>query len=199
MQVQRMGNALINELVIGTGDKDKWSRSQPKDDAQFAAYAIDPLLPKVINAVFGLAVPPPPRTDLLPLVQYLPILTGDPSLPKGPVADLLRLNTSVRATDASARSRLGVLGGDGAGYPNGRRVSDDVTDISLRVVAGALAGLSYRLGDGVNTNEAGYQETFPYVQWANSGRNRRHTDPGENGCNPSVVGPSSDQNPCPVN
>jgi len=199
VQVQRMANALINEVVIGTGDKDKWSRSQPKDDAQFAAYALDPVPPKVINTVFGLQVPPAPRTDLLPLVQYLPILTGDPSLPKGPVADLLRLNTSIAATDASTRSRLGVLGGDSAGYPNGRRVSDDVTDISLRVVAGALAGLNYALGDGVNKNDVGYQETFPYVQWANSGRNRRHIDPGESGCNPSVVSSNSGRTPCPVN
>ena len=200
VQVQRMGNPLINEVVIGTGDKDKWSRSQPKDDAQFAAYALDPVLPKVINAVFGLAVPPAPRTDLLPLVQYLPLITGDATLPKGPVADLLRLNTSVRpTTDATLRSRLGVLGGDSAGFPNGRRVSDDVTDISLRVVAGALAGFSYRLGDGVNTNDAPYQETFPYVAWANSGRNRRHIDPGEPGCNPSVVSKTSDRTPCPVN
>ena len=199
VQVQRMANALINEVVIGTGDKDKWSRAQPKDDAQFAAYALDPVLPRVINAVFGLQVPAAPRVDLLPLVQYLPIISGDPSLPKGPVADLLRLNTSIPATAASQRSRLGVLGGDSAGYPNGRRVSDDVTDISLRVVAGALAGMSYRLGDGVNTNDVGYQETFPYVQWANSGRDRRHVDPGEDGCNPSVIGPNSDRNPCPVN
>ncbi len=153
VQVQRMGNPLINEVIIGTGDKDKWSRAEPKDDAQFASYALDPLLAKVLNAVFGLSVPPAPRTDLLVLVQYLPVITGDPAIPKGPVADLLRLNTSIRATDAAARSRLGFLAGDNAGYPNGRRVSDDVTDISLRAVAGAIAGSPYlyRLGDGVNS------------------------------------------------
>jgi hypothetical protein len=200
IQVQRMGNPLINEVIIGTGDKDKWSRTEPKDDAQFAAYALDPVLPKVLNSVFGIAVPQAPRTDLLPLVQYLPIISGDPSLPKGPVADLLRLNTSIRPTsDAGSRSRLGVLGGDNAGFPNGRRVSDDVTDIALRVVAGALAGLSYRLGDGVNVNDVPYQETFPYVAWAQSGRNRRHVDPGEEGCNPNVINTSGDLRPCPVN
>ncbi len=205
VQVQRMANPLINELIIGTDDKDNWSRSAPKDDSQFADYALDPVLPKLLNTVFGLAVPPAPRTDLLPLVQYAPVF-GDPSIPKGPVADLLRLNTSVKPTDAASRSRLGLLGGDGAGFPNGRRVTDDVTDIALRVVAGALAGApynTYRLGDGVNVNDVPLQETFPYVAFANSGRNRRHIDPGESGCGAesTVIGSGGDllRSPCPVN
>jgi hypothetical protein len=195
VQVQRMANPLINELIIGTGDKDKWSRAQPKDDSQFASYDLDPLLAKVFNLVFGIAVPAAPRTDLLPLVQYAAVF-GDKTIPAGPVADLLRLNTSVAPTGADSRSRLGLLAGDGAGFPNGRRVSDDVTDIAMRVVAGVLAGsqYNYRLGDGVNTNDVPYQETFPYVAFANSGRNRRHIDPGEVGCgNLSVV------TRCPVN
>ena len=200
IQVQRMANPLINELIIGTGDKDNWSRTQPKDDSQFAEYALDPVLAQVFATVFGIQVPPAPRTDLLPLVQYLPVITGDPSLPKGPVADLLRLNTSVKATDAAARNRLGVLGGDNAGFPNGRRVSDDVTDVALRVVAGALAGMNYRLGDGVNTNDVPYQETFPYVAWAQSGRDRRHVDPGDRGCNGGAVSNfGSATEPCPAN
>jgi hypothetical protein len=120
------------------------------------------------------------------------------------VADLLRLNTSVAPTAAASRSRLGLLGGDGAGYPNGRRVSDDVTDIAMRVVAGALVGApynAYRLGDGVNVNDQPFQETFPYVAFANSGRNRRHIDPGEPGCGPITAGSNgtSMQGPCPVN
>jgi hypothetical protein len=195
VQVQRMGNPLINEVIIGTGDKDRWSRTAPRDDNQFAEYALDPLLAKVFGAL-GLAVPPAPRTDLLPLMQYLPLITGDPSIPAGPIADLLRLNTSVKPTSAASRSRLAVLGGDNAGFPNGRRVSDDVTDIAMRVVAGVLAGAkySYRLGDGVNTNDMSYQETFPYVAFAQSGRNRRHIDPGEPGCG-SAAAPAT----CPVN
>jgi hypothetical protein len=190
-----MGNPLINEVIIGTGDKDRWSRSAPRDDNQFAGYALDPLLAKVFGAL-GLAVPPAPRTDLLPLMQYLPLITGDPSIPAGPIADLLRLNTSVKPTAAASRSRLAVLGGDNAGFPNGRRVSDDVTDIAMRAVAGVLADAkySYRLGDGVNTNDMPYQETFPYVAFAQSGRNRRHVDPGEPGC-----GPATAPTPCPVN
>jgi Domain of unknown function (DUF4331) len=181
-QVQRMGNPLINELIIGTGSKDKWSYTEPKDEAQFADFFLDPLLARAFNAVFGIRVPNPPRTDLLPLVQYTTVITGDATIPAGPIADLLRLNTSIPATTAASRSRLGVLGGDRAGFPNGRRVSDDVTDIAARAVAGALAGISYRIGDGVNANDVPYQETFPYVAFANSGRNSRHVDPGERGC-----------------
>jgi hypothetical protein len=203
VQVQRMAHPLINELIIGTGDKDKWSRTLPKDDSQFAAYDLDPLLAKVFNNVFGIAVPPAPRVDLLPLVQYLPIITGDATIPKGPVADLLRLNTSIAPASAATRSRLGVLAGDNAGYPNGRRVSDDVTDVAMRVVAGVLAGAQYNylLGDGVNANDVPYQETFPYVAFANSGRDRRHVDPGETGCNPNfsfVVNGLPGKLPCPV-
>lgn len=196
-QVQRMGNPLINELLIGTGKKDFWSMSQPADDMQFASFALDPLLARVFNAVFGITIPAPPRNDLLLLMQYLPPIAAPGTAP-GPVADLLRLNTGVAPTPQPNRSRLGVLGGDIAGFPNGRRVSDDVTDIASRVVAGVLVPAfniypNNRIGDGVNTNDVPYQETFPYVAFAQSGRNRRHIDPGEPGCTMSA-GPA-----CPVN
>jgi hypothetical protein len=200
-QIQRMGNPLFNELIIGTGFKDKWSMSQPKDDAQFANFALDPLLARVFNAVYAallknpaaVLVPPPPRTDLLPLVQYTSLHTalggassGD--VPAGPVADLLRLNTGIPSTPAAKRKRLGLLAGDLAGWPNGRRLLDDVTDIASRAVAGVLAGPPYNgfpnnsIGDGVNTNDAPYQETFPYLAWAWSGRDSHHTGPGQPGC-----------------
>lgn len=196
-QVQRMGNPLINELIIGTGDKDFWSMSQPKDDAQFAHYALDPLLARVLNAVYGINIPKPPRTDLLPLVEYVPPIAA-PGTKPGPIADLLRLNTGVPPTPQSSRRRLAVLAGDFAGFPNGRRVSDDVTDIAARVVAGVLvSGFNVfpnnLIGDGVNTNDVPYQETFPYVAFAHSGRDSRHIDPGEPGC---TMGAGS---PCPIN
>lgn len=196
-QVQRMGNPLINELIIGTGSKDYWSMSQPKDDSQFAKFDLDPLLARVFNAVYGINIPAPPRTDLLPLVVYAPPIAA-PGTPTGPIADLLRLNTGVGPTPEPSRSRLGLLGGDTAGFPNGRRVSDDVTDIASRVVAGVLhAGFNVspnnRIGDGVNTNDMPYQETFPYVAFAQSGRQRRHIDPGEDGC---TMGSGA---PCPIN
>jgi hypothetical protein len=145
----------------------------------------------VINAATGgaVAIPTPPRTDLLPLVTYTaPICPGCTPQQAGPVADLLRLNTGIPATPRPSRKRLGVLAGDAAGYPNGRRVSDDVTDISARVIVGVLAGAPFngfpnnRIGDGVNTNDRPYQEAFPYVAFANDGRNSRHVDPSEPGC-----------------
>ncbi len=182
-QVQRMGNPLINELIIGTGSKDFWSMSQPVNDSQFASFDLDPLLARVFNAIYGIAIPTPPRTDLLPLVTYAPPIAA-PGTTAGPIADLLRLNTGVPPTPEASRKRLGLLAGDAAGFPNGRRVSDDVTDIAARAVAGILAGpqYNYPIGDGVNTNDVPYQETFPFVAWAQSGRQRRHIDPGEAGC-----------------
>jgi hypothetical protein len=173
-QIQRMGHPLINEVIIGTGSKDTFSMSDPKDDSQFANFALDPVLARALNAVYGIPVPNAPRTDLLLLVQYLPPIAAADT-PKGPVADMLRLNTAIPPTPAASRSRLGVLGGDFAGWPNGRRVSDDVTDIALRAVAGVLAGAAFSafphnaIGDGVNANDVPYQETFPYVGFAQSG------------------------------
>ena len=202
-QIQRMGNALFNELIIGTGDKDKFSMSEPKNDSQFAGYALDPLLARVLNAAYGGAVPipTPPRTDLLPLVTYAPPIAAT-GTPAGPVADLLRLNTGVPPTAQASRKRMGLLAGDPAGYPNGRRPSDDVLDISARAVVGILAGPPFngfpnnRIGDGTNANENPYQETFPYVAFANSGRDSRHVDPAEAGCFDSVTLLPVD---CPVN
>jgi hypothetical protein len=190
VQIQRMANPLINELLIGTGDKDKFSMSEPKNDSGYANYLLDPLLARAINAAYGGAVtiPAAPRLDLAPLVFYAaPICPGCSSAQQGPVADLLRLNTGIPPTVPDSRKRLGFLGGDNAGFPNGRRVSDDVTDISLQAVVGVLnpafnIAPNNRLADGVNANDKPYQETFPYVAFANSGRNSRHVDPGEAGC-----------------
>jgi hypothetical protein len=201
-QVQRMGNPLINELIIGTGYKDFWSMSQPVNDSQFASFDLDPKIARILNAAYEalygagvFPIPSPPRNDLLPLVTYAPPIAAS-GTPPGPVADLLRLNTGVPPTAMASRSRLGLLAGDPAGYPNGRRVSDDVTDISLRVVAGILADSAkygLLLGDGVNTNDVPYQETFPYVGWAQSGYSARHVDPGEPGCTGDAGGN------CPIN
>lgn len=196
-QVQRMGHPLINELLIGTGFKDQFSMEQPRNDAQFASFFLDPTLARVVNALTGGAVviPTPPRTDLLPLVTYSPPIAA-PGTPTGPVADLLRLNTGVAPTPAVSQNRLGLIGGDAAGYPNGRRLGDDVVDIALRVVAGGvLAGpqfsnspINARLGDGVNVNDVPYRASFPYLGDAPSGRSRRHVDPGEPLCTPLFGG-----------
>ena len=193
VQIQRMANPLINELLIGIGSKDKFSMSKPKNDAQFADFVLDPVLARVLNALYDtispgvLPVPDAPRHDLLPLVQYTPPVAAA-GTPTGPVADLLRLNTGIPATPMAQRSRLGLLTGDPAGFPNGRRISDDVVDITTRVVIGILAGDEFngfphnRVGDGVNKNDVPYRETFPYVGLAHSGVESRHIDTGEPGC-----------------
>lgn len=195
-QVQRMANPLFNELLIGTGFKDRWSRSHPKDDAQFAGFALDPLIARVAQAAYGgaFAIAPAPRLDLLPVVQYLPPIAAS-GTPEGPVADLLRLNVGVPPTPPGRIHRLGLLGGDPAGFPNGRRPQDDVTDIVLRLVVGGVLASdadgrplnrfpNNRLGDGVNVNDRPYLDAFPYVAYAWDGRNRRHLDPGEDGGGP---------------
>lgn len=190
-QIQRIGHPLINELVIGTGFKDRFSMDQPRNDAQFADFFLEPRLARVVNALTGgaVAIPAPPRLDLLPLVTYAPPIAA-PGTPQGPVADMLRLNTGVAPTPEPSINRLGLLGGDPAGYPNGRRLQDDVVDLALRVVVGGvLAGppfssspLNAKLGDGVNVNDVPYRSTFPYLASAPSGRDRRHIDPGEPRC-----------------
>ncbi len=190
-QVQRMGQPLFNELLIGTGFKDLFSMSQPKDDAQFANFALDPVLARIVNAAYNgvVAIPNAPRVDLVPLVTYAPPIAAA-GTPAGPIADLLRLNLGVPATPPAMANRLGLIAGDAAGYPNGRRLMDDVTDIALRVVVGGVLVQGFnkfpnnRLGDGVNVNDAPYRTEFPYLADCPSGRNRRHIDPSEPGGGP---------------
>ncbi len=196
VQIQRMGNPLINELLIGTGFKDLWSMSSPSDDVQFAGgdpaipnFLLDPLAVRALNAVFGLPVPNPPRTDLAPLVFYAaPICPGcdasaNGGLGEGALADLLRVNLGIAPITEANSSRLGFIV-DGVGHPNGRRVFEDVTDIFLRVGAGILnpefnVAPNNLLGDGVNANDVPYQSVFPYVGFAQSGLDSRHVDRGE--------------------
>ena len=184
-QVNREGNPLINELIIGTGHKDKFSSDDPSNDSQFASFFLDPLLAHLF-ASLGIPTAPAPRYDLLPLVQYIaPICPGCGPNDAGPIADLLRLNTGIPPTPVGNQKRLGFLAGDTAGFPNGRRLNDDVVDIASRAVAGILADpVKYGtpIGDGVNVNEVGYGTTFPYVQPAHSGRDSHHVGPGQYGC-----------------
>jgi hypothetical protein len=193
-QVNREGNSLINELVIGTGHKDRFSMDDPKNDAQFANFVLSPVLASVFSSA-GIPVAPNPRTDLLLLVQYqAPICPGCGTGDRGPVADLLRLNTGIPPTPVGDQKRLGFLAGDTAGYPNGRRPVDDVFDISARAVAGILVDpvkFGTPLGDGVQTKTEGFNNSFPYVLPANSGRNSTHIGPGQEGCSgqPSGICP----------
>jgi Domain of unknown function (DUF4331) len=195
-QVNREGNSLINEAIIGTGCKDRFSMDDPKNDSQFANFVLEPVAAGVLSSL-GVPVPPNPRTDLLLLVQYQPpICPGCKAKDAGPVADLLRLNTGIPPTPVGSQKRLGFIAGDVAGYPNGRRPIDDVFDISLRAIEGILVDstkFGLALGDGVNTKTEGFNNSFPYVMPANSGRNSAHTGPGQAGCTGQSDGI------CPVN
>ena len=195
-QVNREGNPLINEVIIGTGYKDRFSMDVPANDSQFAPFVLKPVLAAVLSSL-GVPVPPNPRNDLLILAQYqAPICPGCTAADAGPVADLLRLNTGIPPTPVGSQLRLGFLAGDSAGYPNGRRPIDDVFDISARAVAGILVNSTTYgtpLGDGVNTKTEGFNNSFPYVMPANNGRDSAHTGPGQAGCTGQPNGI------CPVN
>jgi hypothetical protein len=176
VQVSRLGEPLINEVLIPLGQKDAWNRSDPRDDAQFAPFYTAPEVARLENLLYGSVLQPidtANRTDLTAI-----LLTGVPGLnfTGARPADLLRLNTAIAPTAAAgAGNRLGVLAGDFAGFPNGRRLEDDVVDIELRAIAqgygpilhGAL-GLPDKspnnlLGDGVDGNDKPFLPHFPYV------------------------------------
>jgi len=163
-QVSRLGNPLINELLIPTQLKDRWNAVGPDKDKQFEQYYSSPILAKLLNQLYP-QFGPFKETDRTDLVSVL--LTGlkTPNLnfTGDTLADEIRLNLAIAPTAPVGKgNRLGVLGGDLAGYPNGRRLEDDVIDISERAVGGVLIGHSLPLGDGVDANDVPYQTTFPY-------------------------------------
>jgi len=168
-QVSRLSAPLVNEVVIGLPDKDKFNASEPKDDAQFAKYVTNPSLPELIQALFpGVQAPNKfPRTDLVAA-----FLTGIPGLNQPAhvtASEMMRLNTSIAPRPATAQESLGVLAGDTAGFPNGRRPGDDVVDIELRVAMGILLtdaeapsrNLPYT--DQVGVKATDFANTFPYL------------------------------------
>lgn len=175
VQVSRLGMPLVNELVVARADKNLFNNSEPKDDGQFLNYVTDPELPGVLNALFGLTVPTSSRDDLVQV-----FLTGVPGLnQKGAPAEYLRLNMAIQPTPVATRSRLGVLGNDLDGFPNGRRLGDDVVDIALRVVAGSLqptfnVSPNNVLGDTVCSNDLPFLGTFPYLATPHDGVTRTH-------------------------
>jgi hypothetical protein len=167
VQVSRLGNPLVNEVVIPLGQKDHFNATQPSQDAKlYGKYVLKPELAHVMNLLFHVGAPETNRTDI---VQAL--LTGIPGktqIGKHPVpADTLKINLGV--PPSANPNPLGVLGGDLQGFPDGRRLTDDVTDISLRVIAGALKGNNVPLGDGVDANDKPFLSSFPYLAEPNSG------------------------------
>nr|WP_198414878.1 DUF4331 domain-containing protein [Albitalea terrae] len=138
-QVSRLGMPLVNEVVIGLPDKDKFNGSKPKDDAQFADYVTNPTLPALLEIALALPNTAPkniPRTDLV--TTFLTGIAGVNKPANVVASEMLRLNTSTAATAEASQNRLGLAGGDAAGFPNGRRPKDDVVDISLVAVMGGL-------------------------------------------------------------
>ena len=190
VQVSRLGNPLFNEVLVPLGHKDRWNSLPPSDDKQFASYVAQPGLAALLNDLYpgvfpnlaALVASGAARADLEAiLLTGIPsgIITGFENYTGSTLADMLRLNTSI--APSSKPNILGVLGGDLAGYPNGRRVFDDVVTIELR----ALAGLTYPLVDSSYTPDAAagevtdgltpasvkapYLNTFPYLGTAYSG------------------------------
>ena len=169
-QLSRLSAPLINEVIIGLPDKDKFNASRPKDDAQFAKYVVQPTLPELLEILFPAVHAPNlfPRTDLVAA-----FLTGIEGLNKparlSVPSEMMRLNTSIAPKPAASQQTLGVLAGDTAGFPNGRRPGDDVVDIELRVAMGVLltpaeapsGQLPYN--DGVEVHATDFRSTFPYL------------------------------------
>jgi Domain of unknown function (DUF4331) len=185
-QVSRLGNPLVNEVVIPLKLKNAFSGLSPKDDAVAAPFVLDVQLAHLMKAVFKIDIPPAPRNDLVAIFA-----TGIPAgavpgaphystfLSDGKPHEMLRLNVALPPTPFDKQSNLGLLGGDIAGFPNGRRVGDDVTDIALRAVAGGTPftaptnkSPNNELGDGVDHNDSPYLRVFPYVGLPHSGREK---------------------------
>ena len=168
VQVDRLGNPLVNEVIIPTGLKDLWNSYQPWSESKFEQYYTSPILAAVINKLYKLGAPETGRDDLVAV-----LLTGVPKLNyTGPkLADVLRLNLTIPVT--AKPSRLGVLGGDTQGWPNGRRLDDDVIDIAEQAVGGFLKGTKLPLGDGVNGDDAGAHVLVP-VHRGSEERLRQH-------------------------
>jgi hypothetical protein len=187
-QVSRLAEPLVNEVLIPLGKKDLWNRSDPAADGQFEKNYLKPELAGILNALYDIGAPTENRVDLTTL-----LLTGIPpknglGLPTTQIStrpaksDLLRLNLAVEPTPFATQDRLGLLAGQADGFPNGRRLVDDVVDIEERAVAGVLAepfglpapnggnaALAPLLGDGVNANDKPFLTSFPYVATPGSG------------------------------
>jgi len=172
VQISRLGQPLVNEVVIPRGTKDVFNSLEPTQDAAALNFVLDPEVPKLLSALFGIQSPPTPRLDLVTI-----FLKGIPNLNQPAnvtPSEMLRLNVAIPPTVNP--NPLGVLGNDPAGFPNGRRLGDDVVDIALRAMAGATPltpsfnnGINAQLGDGVGANDVPFLTTFPYVGTPHAG------------------------------
>lgn len=189
-QVSRLGMPLVNEVVIGMDDKDRFNASRPSGDAQFLDYVTNPSLPALVQSLFPSAPAPTnfPRTDLV--AAFLTGIKGVNQPANVKASEMLRLNTATGVTAQASQNPLGVAAGDMAGFPNGRRPGDDVVDLSLRVAMGALCVLTgptdtfavgckpgdapaggAALTDGVRKNATTFKAAFPYLNTPLPGNN----------------------------
>ena len=186
VQVSRMANPLVNELIIDTPTKDIWNASEPEEEMRFQDFYKAPSIATALNLIFGLPVPVTPRTDLMQVFLKYPGQPLQESNCGSPCAELLRLNLSIPPTTPDNQKRLGGLASppDPARFPNGRRPNDDVTDIAIRVVGGQ-AFLDARVGDGVNFLERatgsnvttnGIYTVFPFLPTPKPGRFKRDSN-----------------------
>jgi hypothetical protein len=177
-QVSRLGMPLVNEVVIGLKDKDRFNASKPMNDGQFADYVTNPTLPALVEILYGNAGAKAPtnfpRNDLV--TAFLTGVKGLNQPAKVTPSEMLRLNTSIAPAAMGAQKRLGVIDGDNAGFPNGRRPGDDVVDIALRVVMGKLCTLNLgcapsdapagglHFTDGAYLDDSFFTNGFPYLK-----------------------------------
>jgi hypothetical protein len=164
IQVNRLANPLVNEVIIPTGLKDAWNGLQPWQEGRFRKYYDQPILAAVINQLYKLNAPTTDRDDLVAV-----LLTGVPQLnfTGTRLAEVLRLNLTIPVTRNP--NRMAVLAGDNQGWPNGRRLGDDVIDIAEQAVGGFLKGTKLPLGDGVNGDDRRLLGSFPYIADPQSG------------------------------
>jgi hypothetical protein len=199
VQVSRMANPLVNELIITTPFKDKWNASDPENEANFQSFYQNPVIATELKLVYHLDIlpidgsPADKRTDLMSILLKYPGQKLDGTNCGSPCAELLRLDLRVPPTAPEHQIRLGAaLSADKAGWPNGRRPNDDVTDIAIRVVGGKNY-IAARAGDGVNflagapgtvgvdITANGIAKNFPFLPTPYDGKNRVHVDCGETG------------------
>src|SRR5215472_74584 len=207
VQVSRMANPLVNELIITTPFKDDWNAAEPENEANFQSFYQNPVVATELNLVFNVPIVPidgssaNDRTDLMSLLLKYPSQPLNGTNCGRPCAELLRLDLRVPPTAPEMQSRLGAaLSTDPAGYPNGRRPNDDVTDITVRVVGGTNY-INAHIGDGVNflagapgvvgadITANGIVRNFPFLPTPYDGKNRVHVDCGETGPGGNPCGP----------
>jgi len=211
VQVSRLGNPLVNEVVVPANLKDAFNSISPDKDAGIPAVVkrvTDPELPKLIEAIYGVPAPATPRNDLVEI-----FLTGITTKAGGPIkadlnsqlnnkdvnprrfrpSEMLRLNLGVPVT--ANPDRLGVLAGDLQGFPNGRRLTDDAVDIAIQAVEGAAqTGQlvdALAAGDKVDANDNGFGDAFPYVALPNVGAVNGGGGTGAGATGPAPAAPES--------